>query len=205
MFTHIHANFMSLLCHANLCTVVSFTDPRKCIINPMEHSDTYDFFRYSLEDKNIFVIFKSAPERMTGSKVFAHANDLSQARKGDLDHVVGPSYKGYETPMVWVMILYIYVLYSPDWHYRSTMPTFLFLYGTIFAVLHSQFRFVVGFQLHYMFLAVLCLPRMYKHYIMYTTDPPVRKLVHRYILFLILGAICWLVDRNLCNRYLNYG
>lgn len=101
--------------------------------------------------------------------------------------------------MVWVMLLYIYVLYSPDWHYRSTMPTFLFLYGTIFAVLHSQFRFVVGFQLHYMFLAVLCLPRMYKYYI-HTTDPPVRKLAHRYILFLILGAICWLVDRNLCNQ-----
>ncbi len=103
-----------------------------------------------------------------------------------------------ETPMVWVMLLHIYVLYSPDWHYRSTMPTFLFLYGTIFAVLHSQFRFVVGFQLHYVFLALLCLPRMYKYYI-HTTDPLVRNLAHRYIMCLVLGAICWLVDRNLCH------
>ncbi len=107
-----------------------------------------------------------------------------------------------ETPMVWVMLLHIYVLYSPDWHYRSTMPTFLFLYGTIFAVLHSQLRFVVGFQLHYVFLALLCLPRMYKYYI-HTTDPLVRNLAHRYIMCLVLGAICWLVDRNLCHLMSN--
>ncbi|CAK9136534.1 unnamed protein product [Ilex paraguariensis] len=43
-----------------------------------------------------------------------------------------------ETPMVWEMLLYLYILYSPDWHYRSTMPTFLFLYGAVFAVAHSQ-------------------------------------------------------------------
>ncbi|XP_024371916.1 alkaline ceramidase [Physcomitrium patens] len=104
-----------------------------------------------------------------------------------------------ETPMVWVMLLYIYVLYSPDWHYRSTMPTVLFLYGTIFAVLHSQFRFVVGFQLHLVLLAVLCLPRMYKYYI-HTKDPAVRKLAHKYILFLVLGGMCWLADRHLCNQ-----
>ncbi|KAA8531613.1 hypothetical protein F0562_006322 [Nyssa sinensis] len=42
-----------------------------------------------------------------------------------------------ETPMVWEMLLYIYILYAPDWHYRSTMPTFLFLYGAAFAVVHS--------------------------------------------------------------------
>ncbi|OVA20044.1 Ceramidase [Macleaya cordata] len=43
-----------------------------------------------------------------------------------------------ETPMVWEMLLYLYILYSPDWHYRSTMPTFLFLYGAVFAAVHSQ-------------------------------------------------------------------
>ncbi|XP_059651376.1 alkaline ceramidase-like isoform X2 [Cornus florida] len=46
--------------------------------------------------------------------------------------------QGDETPMVWEMLLYIYILYSPDWHYRSTMPTFLFLYGAVFAIVHSQ-------------------------------------------------------------------
>lgn len=104
-----------------------------------------------------------------------------------------------ETPMVWVMLLYIYVLYSPDWHYRSTMPTVLFLYGTVFAILHSQFRFVVGFQLQLVFLAVLCLPRMYKYYI-HTAEPPVRKLAHRYILFLVVGGMFWFADRFFCNQ-----
>ncbi|KAH8493444.1 hypothetical protein H0E87_020257 [Populus deltoides] len=42
-----------------------------------------------------------------------------------------------ETPMVWEMLLYMYILYSPDWHYRSTMPIFLFLYGVVFAAVHS--------------------------------------------------------------------
>ncbi|KAJ0969837.1 hypothetical protein J5N97_022714 [Dioscorea zingiberensis] len=51
-----------------------------------------------------------------------------------LQHVLQQS---DETPMVWEMLLYIYVLYSPDWHYRSTMPTFLFLYGAGFAIAHA--------------------------------------------------------------------
>ncbi|GKC24866.1 alkaline ceramidase-like protein [Tanacetum coccineum] len=41
--------------------------------------------------------------------------------------------QGDETPMVWEMLLYICILYSPDWHYKSTMPVFLFLYGAVFA------------------------------------------------------------------------
>ncbi|KAF3508782.1 hypothetical protein F2Q69_00009341 [Brassica cretica] len=51
-----------------------------------------------------------------------------------------------ETPMVWEMLLYMYILYSPDWHYRSTMPTFLFLYGAAFAVVHAFLRFWDWFQ-----------------------------------------------------------
>ncbi|KAJ4899751.1 Ceramidase protein [Raphanus sativus] len=46
-----------------------------------------------------------------------------------------------ETPMVWEILLYMYILYSPDWHYRSTMPTFLFLYGAAFAAVHAFLRF----------------------------------------------------------------
>ncbi|CAI9776119.1 unnamed protein product [Fraxinus pennsylvanica] len=56
--------------------------------------------------------------------------------------------QGDETPMVWEMLLYIYILYSPDWHYQSTMPTFLFLYGAVFAIAHSQLRFDIGFKGH---------------------------------------------------------
>ncbi|BBN02119.1 dihydroceramidase [Marchantia polymorpha subsp. ruderalis] len=104
-----------------------------------------------------------------------------------------------ETPMVWLMLLYIYVLYSPDWHYRSTMPTFLFIYGTAYAICHALFHFVLVYQLHFIFLCLLCLPRMYKYYI-YTTEVPARRLGHMYLISITLGGICWLVDRNLCSR-----
>ncbi|KAL1542995.1 alkaline ceramidase-like [Salvia divinorum] len=58
------------------------------------------------------------------------------------------------------------ILYSPDWHYRSAMPTFLFLYGAVFAVAHSLVRFHVGFKVHCVLLCLLCAPRMYKYYIL---------------------------------------
>ncbi|PPR82107.1 hypothetical protein GOBAR_AA38612 [Gossypium barbadense] len=57
--------------------------------------------------------------------------------------------QGDETPMVWEMLLYFYILYSPDWHYRSTMPTFLFFYGVGFAIAHALIRFEIGFKVHY--------------------------------------------------------
>ncbi|XP_057814398.1 alkaline ceramidase [Cryptomeria japonica] len=105
-----------------------------------------------------------------------------------------------ETPMVWEMLLYIYVLYSPDWHYTYTMPMFLFLYGAAFAVLHSVFLFDIGFKIHYICLALLCLPRMYKYYI-HTTERPAKRLAHMYILTMILGGIFWLLDRTFCDTF----
>lgn len=106
--------------------------------------------------------------------------------------------QGDETPMVWETLLYIYILYSPDWHYRSTMPTFLFLYGAVFAVAHSQLRFDIGFKMHYLLLCFLCIPRMYKYYI-YTDNKPAKRLAKVYIATLSAGSLCWLVDRLFCK------
>lgn len=101
--------------------------------------------------------------------------------------------------MVWEMLLYIYILYSPDWHYRSTMPTFLFLYGAVFAIAHSQLRFVFGFKVHYVILCLLCIPRMYKYYI-YTNDYRAKRLAKFYVATLFLGSLCWLGDRVFCKE-----
>ncbi|XP_059651359.1 alkaline ceramidase-like isoform X1 [Cornus florida] len=106
--------------------------------------------------------------------------------------------QGDETPMVWEMLLYIYILYSPDWHYRSTMPTFLFLYGAVFAIVHSQVRFTIGFKLHYVVLCFLCIPRMYKYYI-HTEDRSAKQLAKLYLVTLLLGSLCWLFDRLFCK------
>uniref|UniRef100_A0A804P8Z6 Alkaline ceramidase 3 n=2 Tax=Zea mays TaxID=4577 RepID=A0A804P8Z6_MAIZE len=104
-----------------------------------------------------------------------------------------------ETPMVWEILLYMYVLYSPDWHYRSTMPTFLFLYGAAFAVVHFFARFQFVFKLHYIGLCFLCIPRMYKYYIQ-TKDVAAKRLAKLWVLTLTLGTLCWLVDRIFCKK-----
>ncbi|XP_058113981.1 alkaline ceramidase-like isoform X4 [Magnolia sinica] len=104
-----------------------------------------------------------------------------------------------ETPMVWEMLLYIYVLYSPDWHYRSTMPTFLFLYGIAFAIAHSQVRFGIGFKVHYIILCLLCVPRMYKYYL-YTKEASAKRLAKLYVLTIFLASLCWLSDRIFCKK-----
>ncbi|KAI4367829.1 hypothetical protein MLD38_016455 [Melastoma candidum] len=104
-----------------------------------------------------------------------------------------------ETPMVWAMLLYIYILFSPDWHYRRTMPTFLIIYGTAFTISHSFLRFSIGFNLHYIMLCLLCMPRVYKYYI-YTDDKAARHLGKVYVVTLMLGSLCWLSDWLLCEE-----
>jgi dihydroceramidase len=101
--------------------------------------------------------------------------------------------------MVWEMLLYMYILYSPDWHYRSTMPTFLFLYGAFFAIVHAFVRFGIGFKVHYGILCLLCIPRMYKYYI-YTQDVSAKRLAKLYLATLVLGSLCWLCDHFFCKE-----
>jgi len=107
--------------------------------------------------------------------------------------------QGDETPMVWEMLLYIYILYSPDWHYRSTMPTFLFFYGAAFAIVHALVRLRMGFKVHYVILCLLCVPRMYKYYI-YTKDASAKRLAKLYLATIFMGSLCWLFDRLFCNN-----
>ncbi|KAF9663471.1 hypothetical protein SADUNF_Sadunf17G0053900 [Salix dunnii] len=105
--------------------------------------------------------------------------------------------QGDETPMVWEMLLYMYILYSPDWHYRSTMPTFLFIYGAAFAIVHAMVRLRMGFKVHYVMLCLLCVPRMYKYYI-HTKDASAKRLAKLYLATILSGSLCWLFDRLFC-------
>ena len=101
--------------------------------------------------------------------------------------------------MMWEILLYIYILYSPDWHYPRTMPIFLCLYGAIFAIVHSVLRFGIGFKVHYVILSLLCIPRMYKYYI-YTDDVCAKCLARLYVATLLLGSLAWLSDLVFCNK-----
>ncbi|XP_057417272.1 alkaline ceramidase-like [Lotus japonicus] len=107
--------------------------------------------------------------------------------------------QGDETPMVWEVLLYIYILYSPDWHYRSTMPIFLFLYGAGFAIAHSVLNFGIGFKVHYIILCLLCVPRMYKYYI-YTQDVTAKRLAKLFVGTLVFGSLFGFSDRVFCKE-----
>ncbi|XP_020589205.1 alkaline ceramidase 3 [Phalaenopsis equestris] len=113
-----------------------------------------------------------------------------------LQHVVQQS---DETPMLWEMLLYLYVLYSPDWHYRSTMPTFLCLYAAGFAATHLVLRVDVLFKVQYILLCLLCVPRMYKYYI-HTKDSGAKRIAKFYVATLLLGCLSWLVDHFFCKK-----
>ncbi|CAJ2649438.1 unnamed protein product [Trifolium pratense] len=111
--------------------------------------------------------------------------------------------QGDETPMVWEVLLYMYILYSPDWRHRSTMPIFLFLYGAGFATAHAVFRYGVGFKIHYIVLCLLCTPRMYKYYI-YTQDVLAKRLAKLYLGTLLLGSLFGFCDRVFCEEILRW-
>ncbi|KAI0498495.1 hypothetical protein KFK09_019383 [Dendrobium nobile] len=113
-----------------------------------------------------------------------------------LQHVVQQS---DETPMFWEMLLYLYVLYSPDWHYRSTMPTFLFIYAAGFAVAHSLLRMNALFMVQYILVFLLCIPRMYKYYI-HSKFASAKRIAKLCVISLFLGSLCWFVDRIFCKK-----
>lgn len=101
--------------------------------------------------------------------------------------------------MVWVMLLFIYVLYAPEIHRRRMFPLFLVFYATGFMFLHLKYHFVIGFQLQYFFLAMVCAPGMLRHY-MRTTDCLARRLSHQYLLCFSCFIGIWAIDQKVCNR-----
>ena len=107
-----------------------------------------------------------------------------------------------EIPMVWIMLVYIYTLYSPDIHYAHFKPVLhvlLVVYAVFFAVLHWKYHSLLGFELHYLFLILVCAPGMVKHY-MNTTDSLALRLAHQYLLCFSCAITIWGIDQKLCNR-----
>jgi len=73
------------------------------------------------------------------------------------------------------------------------------VYAFAFSVLHYYMRFVLFFQLHFMFVVVLCLGRMYFHY-RACDDKEGRKIARMYFVALLLGTACWMADMNFCSQ-----
>ncbi|KAJ4846028.1 hypothetical protein Tsubulata_002543, partial [Turnera subulata] len=60
-------------------------------------------------------------------------------------------------------------------------------------------QFSMLFYVHYLVLCLLCIPRMYKYYI-HTKDRSAKRLAKLYLGTVLMGSLCWLLDRALCDK-----
>jgi len=108
-----------------------------------------------------------------------------------------------ETPMVWCMLLWLFIMYASDLQKHKglarLLPLALFLYGAIFSLLHWIFRFVTFFQAHFMTMIFLGFFRLSSHY-RRCTDQSARNMVRLYVLTLVVACAFWLMDFHLCSH-----
>jgi dihydroceramidase len=104
--------------------------------------------------------------------------------------------------MVWSILIWIYLIYEPDWHHnrvlRALMPLLLITYGLGFAILHAIYRWTTGFQVHFALIVAICLTRVYKHY-QACEEESGRRLARVYVYTLLVGFSLWLMDFHLCS------
>ncbi|OQR93991.1 alkaline phytoceramidase (aPHC) [Achlya hypogyna] len=112
-----------------------------------------------------------------------------------------------ETPMIWSMLIWIYILYAPDWENNPShdiaMRWLLAALGVGFTIAHAMYSFVLAFQLLFTSLTLSCLVRIYTYYCQ-TDSAPGRGLAKLYLKSGLLGAACWLVDYHHCDSSLNF-
>ncbi|CAK4639330.1 unnamed protein product [Aphanomyces euteiches] len=113
-----------------------------------------------------------------------------------------------ETPMIWSMLIWFYILYSPLWEKQSaSVNSFIVLLlstlGLGFAGLHAIYRFTTGFQLLFAALVLFCLPRLFWYY-GGVKNARARSLVGLYLGSILIATACWLVDFHYCQSAFNF-
>ncbi|ETV96199.1 hypothetical protein H310_10393 [Aphanomyces invadans] len=114
-----------------------------------------------------------------------------------------------ETPMVWSMLLWFYILYAPLWQHNAVVDTIaeisLTIVGIAFAILHAIHRYTTAFQLLFAALVVVCLPRL-RWYYSNLSDRYAKRVAVTYLAAILLGTACWLIDYHYCDAAFNlYG
>ncbi|OQR96727.1 alkaline phytoceramidase (aPHC) [Thraustotheca clavata] len=114
-----------------------------------------------------------------------------------------------ETPMIWSMLIWTYILYSPLWQgnyaCEIAMRWLLALFGIGFAIAHAMYSFVLAFQLLFAGMCLFCLVRVYLYYIEIPSIPA-RRLAKSYICTALIGTACWMLDYHHCDNKFNlYG
>mmetsp|Transcript_56429 Transcript_56429/g.132974 ORF Transcript_56429/g.132974 Transcript_56429/m.132974 type:complete len:255 (-) Transcript_56429:12-776(-) len=109
-----------------------------------------------------------------------------------------------ETPMVWTMLCWGYVLFEPDLgaHLRPYFGPVLAVYAVVFSVVHWFGRFTTAFQVHFIVLVLGCIPRVWR-YSTQCHDSVASKVFQVYMQTYLIGSACWLTDLHLCHTMKN--
>lgn len=113
-----------------------------------------------------------------------------------------------ETPMIWALLMWGYILYGQDIspRRRSAVRVVLFLIGLVFALTHSIYRFTTSFQLMFGLGSFACARRLYGHYCALGNGAGsshhharARAVARHYCVSGLTGLGLWLMDFHLCH------
>ncbi|GLD96532.1 hypothetical protein PINS_up005215 [Pythium insidiosum] len=108
-----------------------------------------------------------------------------------------------ETPMVWTMLIGIYIIYNNEIHRAgladAVVIPLLTLAGIAFAVTHAIYRSNMLFQVVFGTLATLCSVRLCFHY-MQVKDARARAVARSYVRNSLIGFTLWLTDLHMCSH-----
>lgn len=108
-----------------------------------------------------------------------------------------------ETPMVWAMLVWIYIVYSNEIQQlkipEPAVIAVLTFLGVAFAIVHAIYRFTTMFQLFFGTLAILCCVRLCMYYTR-VKDPRAKAVAISYVRNSLIGFVFWMVDYHYCHH-----
>lgn len=109
-----------------------------------------------------------------------------------------------ELSMVWFMLMFCYVV-NRDFIGTSALATTISaiglpLYGIVFSVIHIVMQTTTAFQVHFGFLLLLILGRMYHRFQHTGPGKDGFTIIKLFFVFGSIGFANWLIDYNYCNE-----
>ena len=129
------------------------------------------------------------------------------ARDASLSAVAISQQQADETPMVWSILAWTYLLWEADIRRVSpllakALVPLMVIYGAVFAALHWHYRWVIGFQLHFAAFVFGDLVRFLRHWREHP-DPQAAVLAAGYVNLGFVGFSLWMMDQHMCETMHN--
>jgi len=120
-----------------------------------------------------------------------------------------------EVPMVWTMLIWLYIHFMMERKGSWTVALLLTLYGLLWAGIHTWGAFTVGFQVHFGLLVVWGIWLMHKAtstycalpLLPYTAEEPagvhpawhsLRRVARCYVIYITAAFVLWIIDQQMC-------